>query len=424
MSNTLNGSSPFPGNSWNIYNAVNVIGPLNNKMVIYGNASPSAINLGSNIDASGNLYSNGNLKLPYGTTANRPIPAQGFFRFNTSQTLIEYYNGNTWLNLVNSLTPPTAPTITITDPSGNATTYTWNSSFSTYNFSFVNTNSSTYTIKVTGPCTGLFTLNGAGGGGGNQNAPVTPSAGASGGKTIGTFVMTPGNIYYLLVGQGGTSVSPETTNTIVPIGGGGLTARLGYAGQGGGFTGLFLGPIILGSATTTSVTAGNNSNAIMMAGGGGGGAAEDGGTTIGGQGGGIVGGNAAPQSAPGTEPGGGGGTWNGIGTASGAGGAAYGQLYPPPAPQVGPASLPGVAMQGGIPANSGDYGGGGGGGGGYYGGGGGTGENTPSGTGGGGGAGFFSTAVESPTTTTGTGAAGGPGRTNGTNGSATLAFVN
>jgi hypothetical protein len=421
MSNTLNGTSPFPGNSWNIYNVVNVIGPLNNKMVIYGNASPSALNLGSNIDASGNLYSNGNLKLPYGTTANRPIPAQGFFRFNTSQTLIEYYNGNTWLNLVNSLTPTTPPTITITNPNGVATTYTWNSSFATYTFSFVNANFSTYTITVTGPCTGLFTLNGAGGGGGNQTAPgVTPSAGASGGRTIGTFVMTPGNTYYLLVGQGGTSVPPETTNTIVPIGGGGLTALLGYAGQGGGFTGLFLGPIILGSATTTSVTAGNNSNAIMMAGGGGGGAAEFG-TTIGGQGGGIVGGNAAPQLAPGTEPGGGGGIWNGIGTIGGAGGAAYGQPNPG---NPGPPSLAGVQMQGGIPANSGDLGGGGGGGGGYYGGGGGTGENTPSGTGGGGGCGFFSTAVESPTTTTGAGAAGGPGYTNGTNGSATLAFVN
>lgn len=420
MSNTLNGSSPFPGNSWNIYNSVNVVGPLNNKMVIYGNASPSALNLGTNIDASGNLYSNGNLKLPFGTTANRPIPDQGFFRFNTSQTLIEYYNGNTWLNIVNSLTPTTPPTITITNPNGVATTYTWNSSFATYTFSFVNANFSTYTITATGPCTGLFTLNGGGGGGGNENG-VTPSAGANGGKTIGTFVMTPGNTYYLLVGQGGTSVLPNTTNTNVPIGGGGLTGPLGFAGQGGGFTGLFLGPIILGSATTTSVTAGNNSNAIMMAGGGGGGAAESGGTTIGGQGGGIVGGNAAPQSAPGTQLGGGGAIWNGIGTTGGAGGLAYGQPLPG---NPGPGSLAGVQMQGGIPANSGDLGGGGGGGGGYYGGGGGTGQNTPSGTGGGGGASFFSTAVESPLTLTGTGAAGGAGYTNGTNGSATLAFVN
>lgn len=420
MSNTLNGSSPFPGNSWNIYNAVNVIGPLNNKMVIYGNASPSAINLGSNIDASGNLYSNGNLKLPYGTTANRPIPAQGFFRFNTSQTLIEYYNGNTWLNLLTSITPPTQPTMTITNPNGIATTYTWNSSFSTYNFSFVNTNNSTYTITVTGPCTGLFTLNGAGGAGGYQAVPTTPSAGGNGGQTIGTFVMTPGNTYYLLVGQGGTSVPPNTLYTNIPIGGGGLTGPLGFAGQGGGFTGLFLGSIILGSATTLSVTAGNNSNAIMMAGGGGGGCAEFG-LTIGGQGGGIIGGNAAPQESPGTQPGGGGGIWNGIGTTSGAGGLAYGQPLPG---NPGPGSLAGVQMQGGIPANSGDLGGGGGGGGGYYGGGGGTGQNTPSGTGGGGGAGFFSTAVESPTTTTGTGAAGGSARINGTNGSATLAFVN
>ena len=39
------------------------------------------------------------LQDPAGTTAQRPTPAAGMMRFNTSTALMEFYNGTTWLNL-------------------------------------------------------------------------------------------------------------------------------------------------------------------------------------------------------------------------------------------------------------------------------------------------------------------------------------
>jgi hypothetical protein len=39
------------------------------------------------------------LKLPVGTTAQRPVtPAAGMMRFNTTTSLMEYYNGTAWVS--------------------------------------------------------------------------------------------------------------------------------------------------------------------------------------------------------------------------------------------------------------------------------------------------------------------------------------
>jgi hypothetical protein len=39
------------------------------------------------------------IALPKGTTAQRPTPATGYFRFNTTTSVIEYYNSSTWVSV-------------------------------------------------------------------------------------------------------------------------------------------------------------------------------------------------------------------------------------------------------------------------------------------------------------------------------------
>jgi hypothetical protein len=38
------------------------------------------------------------LQYPAGTTAQRPTPAAGMMRFNTTTSLMEFYNGSAWLS--------------------------------------------------------------------------------------------------------------------------------------------------------------------------------------------------------------------------------------------------------------------------------------------------------------------------------------
>ena len=396
MSN-INLTSVNQGTLWHLNNIKTISGVAGNILTISGNTSLSVMNLGTNIDISGNLNANGNMILPNGTTANRPFGVQGYFRFNTTDSLLEFYTGSLWKNIISTTTSPTLTrTITITTPAGSATTSTWSSGF-TSTFTFSATNNSTSTIVVSTPSLATFTLNGAGGAGGAN----TSEPGGAGGRTTGILQLLPNVTYYLLVGQGGVAVPPNTANSNVPIGGGGLVGTLGYGGQGGGFTGLFLGSITLGSATLTTVTAGSNVNALMIAGGGGGASYEN---APGGAGGGFLGGTGGS----GANVGGSGGNWNGLGSYLGSGGAGS------------PGALTGVPLQGGGCSSSGDGGGGGGGGGGYYGGGGGNGSNP--GSAGGGGSGFIISAAFSASMTTGGGSAGGSGTGSGTNGSATIAF--
>jgi hypothetical protein len=56
-----------------------------------GTTSPGAtLDMGSRTDA---------IALPKGTTAQRPTPATGYFRFNTTTSVIEYYNSTTWVSV-------------------------------------------------------------------------------------------------------------------------------------------------------------------------------------------------------------------------------------------------------------------------------------------------------------------------------------
>jgi hypothetical protein len=393
MSKNLNLTSPIYTNYWTLNNVNNITSPIGNSLVVSGYLAPSVLNFnGSNIDISGNLNLNGNVKVPVGPLSTRPAGVQGYLRYNTTNSFMQFFNGTTWLNLINGY-------ITITNPNGLVINTLWQSGF-TYTFSYITPASlQYYTITTYGNITASFVLNGAGGGGGSYgNGSVTnPTIGGNGGQTTGLYTLLSGTTYYLLVGAGGAFVRDGGGQPAVGAGGGGNVGSAGYGGQGGGYTGLFVNSI-------------SQANAIMMAGGGGGGSWEvNSSTPSGGAGGGLTG----TSGASGNVAGGGGGTQS-----------AGGSSVP------GSPSQNGAALLGGTAAG-GDGPGGGGGGGGYYGGGGGNGNNgNPAGSGGGGGSGYLSPSVVNGTTTAGAGSAGGVGMpsgqnvvTYGVNGSATMTYV-
>jgi len=184
-----------------------------------------------------------------------------------------------------------------------------------------------------------------GGGGGGSGG-----TGGGGGAVYAQAVLSPGQLYNITVGGGGQTMAPNAGTGGTVSGGGGLAGNTGYGGQGGGYSGIFVG-----AAATQNA-------AIVIAGGGGGGAYE-------GAAGGAGGGTTGASGGSGAEAGGGGGTQSTGGTSAHSG--------------------VGTALKGGDCGSSGDGGGGGGGGGGYWGGGAGSGANP--GSAGGGGSSFIST---------------------------------
>ena len=413
MSYIANLTSPYIGNLWTANNVNTISSALGNILVVSGNAAPSVANFTfGNIDISGNLNLNGNLKVPVGNTLTRPFGVQGYTRYNTTTSNMEFYNGTSWISGVNA-----AISITIPNPNGGngiVLTSLWQPGFN-FTFQYIavgnqNTNSfygtsttpyqsapvpnNTYLITTTGTITASFVLNGAGGGGGGNLGSGVPNIGGNGGQTTGTYTLVSGTTYYLVVGGGGAFVVIGSGSFIPSVGAGGAgnVGTGGAGGQGGGYTGLFINSV-------------SQPNAIMIAGGGGGGSWETNPST---PSGGAGGGSSGNAGANGNLNGGGGGTQI-------AGGS-------------GPSSNPGSALQGGTSSGS-DPNGGGGGGGGYFGGGGGSGDGN--GSGGGGGSGYFNpSVVTGGATTTGAGATGGPGGTGGQsiivyggNGSATMTYV-
>jgi prepilin-type N-terminal cleavage/methylation domain-containing protein len=206
-----------------------------------------------------------------------------------------------------------------------------------------------------------------GGGGGGSSAGGDYSGGA-GGAASGIATLSAG-IYPVVVGDGGASMGANTGTGGTVAGGGGFAGILGFAGQGGGYSGVFSSSI-------------SQSKALLVAGGGGGGGYNG----TGGAGGGSAGiagtgnnsGTGANQTVAGANP--------------------YGGT--------------GSALQGGTSStgNAGDNGGGGGGGGGYFGGGAGFNGDSPAGnSAGGGGSGYYNSAYFSSSATLTAGSGTTPG---------------
>lgn len=247
---------------------------------------------------------------------------------------------------------------------------------------FSTAGTTTWTVPVAVTRVTFKVWGGGGGGGGIFNG--TGGAGGGGGFVGGTATVTPGQVFRIVVGAGGTDGADEATNN----GGGG--------GGGGGYSAILIGA----AATTTATT-----TLFIAAGGGGGSGEDDDGLdgAAGGAGGGFTGTTGA---TPGTSEavGGGGGTQaagGGAGTAGSATAGAWlmggkGSAVAVTSPGAGGAGGANGGGRGGNGSTTGsDSPGGGGGGGGWFGGGGGgTTSTTDGGAGGGGGSSFAATSTK------------------------------
>ena len=215
----------------------------------------------------------------------------------------------------------TAAPYTITPPGGSPTTYNaLTQSFETFT-------AGTYAM-VAGPADFTTTIHAVGAGGGNGSQD---GGGGGGGYTTATAVFKSGEIYVIVVGDGG----PGGPNPAPGVGGG--TGGDGHRGGGGGYAGIFHSSVSF-------------PNAAMIAGGGGGNGTNP-------RGGGGGGGVPSGRSSSGPGPKGSGGTQSAGGSPGN-----------------------GSALQGGYNLA--------GGGGGYYGGGGGA-DNGSYSPGAGGGSGYY-----------------------------------
>lgn len=185
---------------------------------------------------------NGQIVLPAGTTAQRPLrPPNGAMRFNTTLGISEVYYNNAWYDFSNGDVLLDVPPSTL-DSNG-------------------------YFVELWG----------AGGAGGTVGGWTYGAAGGGGGYTWGWLQgLTSGESLILQVGGAGA-----VNSSSMAFGGGGQANRTGsdnrYGSGGGGYTGLFRG----------SVT---QANAILIAGGGGGGGSSRNNTgNVGGGGGGRIG---------------------------------------------------------------------------------------------------------------------------------------
>jgi len=201
----------------------------------------------------------GNLRLPVGTTAQRPAPVAGQFRYNTTTNGVEIYTGgaNAWLPAATRGVRATGGNVYDVDVEG--TTYRVHV--------FTATGNSTF--NVTRPGNVEYLIVAGGGSGGFDNA----GGGGAGGLLTGTTTVSP-QTYTINVGAGG--INNQLYNYRGPAGSDssafGLTA-IGGGGGGGGDNG--------GAQSGTNFA---NSQLAGGSGGSGGGGASEGGDGAGGLG--------------------------------------------------------------------------------------------------------------------------------------------
>lgn len=246
------------------------------------------------------VFGNTALTIPVGTTAQRPgTPAVGMHRMNTTTGFAEYWTGSQWASYGN-----------------------------------ISATSVEYLVIAGGGGSGSRRHSGGGGAGGYRSSVAGESSGG-GGSAESPLAVTPGTIYTVIVGAGGTSsTSTDNSNSgasngsdsvfgsITAVGGGygstyGTSAVSGGCGGGSGSTGT---TNTAGSGTSGQGYAGGigAQGVGSGTGGGGGGAGSSGGNASGGnEGTGGNGGAGISSSITGsavTRAGGGGGGGSSTGT--------------------------------------------------------------------------------------------------------------
>jgi hypothetical protein len=300
-SSTCTGGSPNSGNTR--------FAILNNGNVGIGCISPGVSLTIGGTDA---------IKVPVGTTAQRPSPSTGMVRFNSSCTELEYYNGSEWLFF-------------------------------------------TSTPTTQGYYADVLVVGGGGGGGGAEASNGFGGGGAGGGAggfmAGRIFINYALQSYSIFIGGGGTGGSNESQGTGSGCNGttGTASCALGLVAIGGGFGGGDETGTGGGNGGSGGGTGGDNSGTFGKSvlgqgcnggdknsrnGGGGGGASQNGftgytesgnggngrtwlnGTTYAGGGGGGAGAAVQSTSSGGSGGGGNGSSTNGTSEAFAAGGTA------------------------------------------------------------------------------------------------------
>jgi hypothetical protein len=161
----------------------------------------------------------GFLQIPVGTTAQRPTPVAGQFRYNTITGGVETYVAglNIWQPAAARGVRAAGGTVYDVDVEG--TTYRVHV--------FTATGNSTFTVTRPGTVEYLIVAGGGPGGAGNQNEGG--GGGGAGGLLTGTTTVSPQN-YTITVGAGG----PGTTSTSVNSTNGQNSLALGLTAIGGG----------------------------------------------------------------------------------------------------------------------------------------------------------------------------------------------
>lgn len=180
----------------------------------------------------------GFLQLPVGTTGQRPTPAAGQMRFNSTTGKAEFYNATqaAWKPTINQGIIATGGTVYDVDVEG--TTYRVHV--------FTNTGNSTFTVTQGGSVEYLIV---AGGGGGSGNFYDDGAGGGAGGLVTGTTTVTA-QAYTVTVGGGGARSSGGAGSTggnsvafgLTALGGGGGAGHRGVGqpgGSGGGGAGYY-----------------------------------------------------------------------------------------------------------------------------------------------------------------------------------------
>ena len=226
----------------------------------------------------------GSIKIPVGTTAERPAsPANGMLRINTTTGKLEYYYNGGW----NSIGVVTATGGTITETGG----------YRIHTF----TSGGTFTVITGGNVEVLVVAGGGGGGGASDTASA---GGGAGGFRTAALTVVAGSAITVTVGAGGAKSTAgaghpgnngfnSIFDSVTATGGGGggsypstveghvYGGASGGSGGGGSYGGI-------GGAGTQGFAGGSGSTGSAQPGGGGGGAGGAGGdatATVGGNGG-------------------------------------------------------------------------------------------------------------------------------------------
>ena len=263
--------------------------PLNGNMSVSGDEY-----VGGNLTVIGDAYfkSNTAVKLPSGTTAQRPAaPIQGQIRYNTTTSNTEIYNGTTWEEVGggpfdatggNKIIAPdtTVVTASFTSVNGESVVVTSGghsvsvgqivrivTAVTGYSgdYQVIAADSSTFTyvmpvlaVANSGSCTfqkagnfkchifttsGTFTVSGkggnvevlavGGGGGGGSSGSFPYSGGGGGGGAVvyyPYYSLTPGQVVNITVGTGGAASTNGTASTFGTISAGGGGGASGFTG--------------------------------------------------------------------------------------------------------------------------------------------------------------------------------------------------